>query len=119
MEMMARSRTEIAATIRKDHTGLDQLRDQAIKVPLSASADDVSLPLPHMHSSELGTTQRVENGPIDEYEHYLEPTAPGGISLSHGDAGDPELDLGIHVGKMWMTDRIGGLRKSYFFSTSS
>ncbi|KPI43047.1 putative transcriptional regulatory protein [Cyphellophora attinorum] len=113
MEMMARQRTDAASTAQRDQATIDCALDEVAAASRSTNTDLASLPLLALDPSELDPLRYADTATPNDYERYLEPTAPGGISLSHGETEDPELDLGVNVGKMWMTDRIGGLLRPH------
>jgi hypothetical protein len=110
MEMMARQRTDTAIA-QKEQAATDWALDEVAAASRSTNTDLAPLPLLDLDPSELDPLRDADTVTSKRYERYLEPTAPGGISLSHGDTDDPQPDMGVNVGKMWMTDRIGGLCK--------
>jgi hypothetical protein len=111
MEMMARQRTDTTRAAQQELPTTDWALGEVATASRSTNAGLASLSLLDLESSELDPSYDAEKVATDNYEHYLEPTASGGISLAHGEIDDPEPDLGVNVGKMWMTDRIGGLCK--------
>lgn len=59
---------------------------------------------------DIAGEERYEDSPVSDDEAFLEPTQMAFQDAAYEDEADDEvLDLGFRIGKLRMTDRIGGL----------
>lgn len=75
-----------------------------------ATADSVKTEKPEAEKSQLGDEEELLSEAEDEIG--LEPTPLASVDAAYeegGEADDDLLDLGIQIGKMRITERIGGL----------
>jgi hypothetical protein len=104
MEMMARQRNNsvrLASISESQQTSIPAL---------STSLEEATSKQP-LFGPSTGSAESIEQDfDLSKIEHYLEPAPLSIVNVPYGwSADEPSPDLGVFVGKMWMTDRVGGL----------